>query len=145
MPRAGYVGPCWSVKPEQLRFALQQLHHAVDGRVLPVALRVDGIGPDRVLQCRQFTQLGLDVLLNARPGFAAPIFADGLDISSGLGLRDPGSGRDFGEAEPFKEKGRDFNSPRNDLCVLACFSVICAQMASLEPHRNAEHEPGANT
>ena len=112
--------------------------------MLAVAFRVDGIGPDRVLQRRQFTQLGLDVLLNARPGFAAPVLADGFNVPMGLGFRDPGAGCDFGEAESFKEKGRDFDSPRVDLGVFAYFSVWCAQMASLEPHRDAEHEPRAN-
>jgi len=110
--------------------------------VLSVTFRVDGIGPDRVLQRCKLAQLRLNVLLDAGPGFAAPVLADGINVTMGLGFRDSGSGCDFGEAEAFKQKGGDFDSPCNNLGVFACFSVICGQMASLKSHGHAKHEPG---
>lgn len=141
----GDFGLCGLVETEHLGFAFEELDHAVDGFELLLAGDGKCLGPDRILEGSEFAKVGLDVLVNARSGFAAPVLADGINVSMGLGFRDPGSGCDFREAEAFKQKGRDFNSPCNDLGVFACFSVICGQMASLSvPDTDPETDFAAN-
>ena len=88
-------GLCGLVEPEHLGFAFEELDHSVDGFELLGGGNAQRLLANRVFECGKFTKVRLDVLLDAGSGFAAPIFADGLDVAGRLGLRYPGLGRDL--------------------------------------------------